>query len=73
MSDPRPEKRQHGIADDLVDLSSEADDVGGQPLHTFVDQVLERLWIKPLRQCGEPHDVAEDHGNQPALIGVALQ
>jgi hypothetical protein len=73
VGDRGAEERQHGVADDLVDPSTERLDVLHQPLEAPVDQPLDLLGIAMLRQGGEPHDVGEQHGDHPPLVPPHLQ
>ncbi len=62
------EQGDDAIADHLVDPAAERLDVLGQAIEAAVDQGLDLFGIHPLRQRGEPDEVAEQDGGHPALI-----
>ena len=51
VRDGRTEERDQRVADDLVDLPAEGRDLGGEPLEATVDEVLDVLGIRGLRQA----------------------
>ena len=53
VRDRRPEERHDLVADDLVEVAAEVDDVGDQRLETGVDQAFHLLGIAAGRQRGE--------------------
>ncbi len=67
------EQRHHGVADDLVDPATVGGDVVGQQVEASVDEVLDLLGIGRLGQRGEADQVAEDHGDDPALVRCRVQ
>ena len=63
------EEGDDGVADDLVDLPAERVDVFDQALEAGVDQLLDLLGIRSLREGGEADEVGEEDGRDPAFVG----
>ena len=72
VGDRGAEQGDDRVADDLVDLAAEGVDVGRQPREAAVDEVLDVLGVAPLGQRGEADEVGEQHGDDPAFVGVAV-
>ena len=67
----RTELRHDLVADDLVEAATVGGDHIDEGLETTVDEVLDRLGIARLRECGEADDVGHQHRDEAALVGPA--
>ena len=68
VGDRRAEQRDQRVADHLVDLAAEGRDLDREPLEAAVDEVLDVLGVRGLRQRREPDQVGEEHGRDAPLV-----
>ena len=63
----RPEERHHGVADELLDRSAVAFELGTQPLVVRAEDRLDVLRVERLGARGEADQVGEEHRHDLAL------
>ena len=68
MGDRRAEQRHHGVADELLDGTAEAFEIGSEPLVIWGEQGANVLGIETLGRRGEAHQVGEEHRNRFAFL-----
>ncbi len=69
VRDGRAEQGDDLVADDLVEMSAEVDDVVHQRLEARVDQALDLLGVAAGRQCREPDEIGHQHRGDSAFVG----
>ena len=69
VGDRRAEQGHDLVADDLVEVAAEVDDVGDERLEAGVDEAFDLLGVAAGRERGEADEVGHEHGDEAALVG----
>ena len=69
VGDRGAEQRDDLVADDLVEVAAEVDDVDDEGVEAGVDESLHVLRVAGRRECGEADEIGHEHGHEAALVG----